>query len=168
LFLVHQFLSPWWRRRQVPPKRRFLQEPHGVTTQKTPFFMFSSYSERSPCNSDDVYQTILAKGKITVNFCECGEETFEVATGAVLITTFRSFYEFFGFENGSSTLLRNMSEISRNLTEPHFRRCYLSLLWDSEAHKRRSPFLPKLSVWSLLKMACFQEVRLVLNPLSWT
>jgi hypothetical protein len=25
-------------RRQVPPKRRFLQEPHGVTTQKTPFF----------------------------------------------------------------------------------------------------------------------------------
>jgi hypothetical protein len=36
--LVHRFLSPWWRRRQVPPKRRFLQEPHGVTTQKTPFF----------------------------------------------------------------------------------------------------------------------------------
>jgi hypothetical protein len=24
---------------QVPPKRRFLQEPHGVTTQKTPFFI---------------------------------------------------------------------------------------------------------------------------------
>jgi hypothetical protein len=32
-------LSPWWRRRQVPPKRRFLQEPHGVTTQKTPFLI---------------------------------------------------------------------------------------------------------------------------------
>jgi hypothetical protein len=32
-------LSPWWRRRQVSPKRRFLQEPHGVTTQKTPFFI---------------------------------------------------------------------------------------------------------------------------------
>jgi hypothetical protein len=27
LFLVHRFLSPWWRRREVPPKRRFLQEP---------------------------------------------------------------------------------------------------------------------------------------------
>jgi hypothetical protein len=26
-------------RRQVPPKRRFLQEPHGVTTKKTPFFI---------------------------------------------------------------------------------------------------------------------------------
>jgi hypothetical protein len=24
----------------VPPKRRFLQEPHGVTSQKTPFFIF--------------------------------------------------------------------------------------------------------------------------------
>jgi hypothetical protein len=40
LFLVHRFLSPWWRRRQVPPKRRFLQEPHGVTSQKTPLFQF--------------------------------------------------------------------------------------------------------------------------------
>jgi hypothetical protein len=39
LLLVHRFLSPWWRRRQVHPKRRFLQEPHGVTTQKTPFFL---------------------------------------------------------------------------------------------------------------------------------
>jgi hypothetical protein len=26
-------------RRQVPPKRQFLQEPHGITSQKTPFFM---------------------------------------------------------------------------------------------------------------------------------
>jgi hypothetical protein len=31
-------LSPWWRRRYVPPKRRFLQEPQGVTSQNTPFF----------------------------------------------------------------------------------------------------------------------------------
>jgi hypothetical protein len=35
-------LSPWWRRRQVPLKRRFLQEPHGVTTQKTPFFIVTA------------------------------------------------------------------------------------------------------------------------------
>jgi hypothetical protein len=41
LFLVHRFLSPWWRR-QVPPKRRFLQEPHGVTTQKTPLLRIPS------------------------------------------------------------------------------------------------------------------------------
>jgi hypothetical protein len=26
-------------RHQVPLKRRFLQEPHGVISQKTPFFM---------------------------------------------------------------------------------------------------------------------------------
>jgi hypothetical protein len=44
LFLVHRFLSPWWRRRQVPPKRLFLQEPHGVTSQKTTFFSSTSSS----------------------------------------------------------------------------------------------------------------------------
>jgi hypothetical protein len=27
------------RGRQVPPKHRFLQEPHGVTSQRTPFFI---------------------------------------------------------------------------------------------------------------------------------
>jgi hypothetical protein len=30
------------RRCQIPPKRRFLQEPHGVTSQKTPFFNVNS------------------------------------------------------------------------------------------------------------------------------
>jgi hypothetical protein len=33
LFLFHRFLSPWWRRREVPPKCRFLQDSHGVTSQ---------------------------------------------------------------------------------------------------------------------------------------
>jgi hypothetical protein len=42
LFLVHRFLSPWWRTRWVPPKRRFLQEPHGVTSQKTSFFIVTA------------------------------------------------------------------------------------------------------------------------------
>jgi hypothetical protein len=35
------------KRRQVPPKRRFLQEPHGVTTQKTPFFIGSTLAVTS-------------------------------------------------------------------------------------------------------------------------
>jgi hypothetical protein len=38
LFLLHRFLSLWWWRRYVPPKRQFLQEPHSVTSQKTVFF----------------------------------------------------------------------------------------------------------------------------------
>jgi hypothetical protein len=42
LFLFHRFLSSWWRRLWVPPKRRFLQEPHGVTSQKTPFFIVTA------------------------------------------------------------------------------------------------------------------------------
>jgi hypothetical protein len=38
LFLDQRFLSPWWRP-YVPSKRQFLQEPHGGTSQKTPFFI---------------------------------------------------------------------------------------------------------------------------------
>jgi hypothetical protein len=30
------------RRRYVPPKRPLLQEPHGVTSQKTPFFIVTA------------------------------------------------------------------------------------------------------------------------------
>jgi hypothetical protein len=32
--LACRFLSPWWRRRYVPSKCRFLREPDGVTSQK--------------------------------------------------------------------------------------------------------------------------------------
>jgi hypothetical protein len=38
LFLVHWFLSPWWWRRYVTLKRRFLQEPHSLRSQKMAFF----------------------------------------------------------------------------------------------------------------------------------
>jgi hypothetical protein len=37
-FPVNRFLSLWWWRRYVPPKRRFLQEPYGVTSQKMTLF----------------------------------------------------------------------------------------------------------------------------------
>jgi hypothetical protein len=37
MFLARRFLSPWWRRRYVTKKCRFLQQPHGVTSQKTTF-----------------------------------------------------------------------------------------------------------------------------------
>jgi hypothetical protein len=33
------FLSLWWWRRDFPPKCRFLQEPHGIRSQKTAFFI---------------------------------------------------------------------------------------------------------------------------------
>jgi hypothetical protein len=39
-FLAHRFLSPWWWRRYVLPKRRFLQQPHGVISQKTTFLEY--------------------------------------------------------------------------------------------------------------------------------
>jgi hypothetical protein len=42
MFLVHRFLSPWWWRCLIPPKLRFLQRPHGVTSRMTPFFMVTA------------------------------------------------------------------------------------------------------------------------------
>jgi hypothetical protein len=42
LFLAGRFLSPWWWRRYVPQKRRFLEEPHGVTSQTTEFFIVTA------------------------------------------------------------------------------------------------------------------------------
>jgi hypothetical protein len=38
-------------RQKVPPKRRFLQEPHGVTTQKTPFFIVTAVKNLKSYNS---------------------------------------------------------------------------------------------------------------------
>jgi hypothetical protein len=35
----NRFLSPWWSIHYIPPKRRFLYEPHSVTSQKTAFFI---------------------------------------------------------------------------------------------------------------------------------
>jgi hypothetical protein len=32
----------------VPPKRRFLQEPQGVTSQKTPFFIVTAMKTSNP------------------------------------------------------------------------------------------------------------------------
>jgi hypothetical protein len=40
LFLVRRFLSPWWWMWYIHPKRRFLQEPHGVKSKKTVVMSF--------------------------------------------------------------------------------------------------------------------------------
>jgi hypothetical protein len=39
LLLARRFLSPWWSKRYVPRKSRFLQDSRGVTSQKTVFFL---------------------------------------------------------------------------------------------------------------------------------
>jgi hypothetical protein len=38
MFIVRWLFSPWRLWRYIPPKRRFLQEPHCVTSQKTALF----------------------------------------------------------------------------------------------------------------------------------
>jgi hypothetical protein len=57
-----RFLSRWWWRWYIPPKRRILQEPHGVTSQKTAFFVIRSYLQ-------DRYHRVLVNSdsNITLN-----------------------------------------------------------------------------------------------------
>jgi hypothetical protein len=38
-----RFLSPWRLRHYIPPRHRFLEDPHGVTSQKTAFFKVKVY-----------------------------------------------------------------------------------------------------------------------------
>jgi hypothetical protein len=45
-FLARWLLPPWWRG-YVPPKRRFLHEPQGVTSQKTSFYSHSRENLKS-------------------------------------------------------------------------------------------------------------------------
>jgi hypothetical protein len=45
LQLLWRFFPPWLRRQCVPPKRRFLQESHSVTSHNTAFFIHTSTSE---------------------------------------------------------------------------------------------------------------------------
>jgi hypothetical protein len=48
LFLACVIASTWRWRRHVPPKRRFIINPHGVTSQKTAFFIISALKASNP------------------------------------------------------------------------------------------------------------------------
>jgi hypothetical protein len=42
IFLVCRYFSPWWWRWYLPPILPFLRQPHGVTFQKTTFFIVTA------------------------------------------------------------------------------------------------------------------------------
>jgi hypothetical protein len=48
LFLPCRFLLPWWWRRHFHPKRPILLEPHGLTPQKTTFFIVTAMKASNP------------------------------------------------------------------------------------------------------------------------
>jgi hypothetical protein len=54
-----RFLLPWWWRRYIPLKCRFLQEPHGITSQKTAFFLCLSI-----CKPLGFHTAVLVKSSI--------------------------------------------------------------------------------------------------------
>jgi hypothetical protein len=65
LFLPRWLLSPWWWRRYVPPKRRFIQQSRGVTSQKTPFLAFKiskNDAPEYPTGPHDILQTDKLSG----------------------------------------------------------------------------------------------------------
>jgi hypothetical protein len=59
LLLARWFLSPWWR--------RFVQEPHGVTSQRTAFFIVTAVRT---CNLTLTYYLL------SVDVCECFGNVF--------------------------------------------------------------------------------------------
>jgi hypothetical protein len=64
-----RFLSHWWWRRYVPPKRRFLQEPHGVTSQKTLELFISNTSQKIRINFINLFRYYSHE-------CQVGVELF--------------------------------------------------------------------------------------------
>jgi hypothetical protein len=50
---------------RVPPKRRFLQEPHGVTSQKTPFFIVTAVKTSNLTYLQQMYVCIRDQGQFS-------------------------------------------------------------------------------------------------------
>jgi hypothetical protein len=55
------------KERQVPPKRRFIQEPLGVTSQKTPFFNTNSVIGHSMADNQCVFSVDVLFFDVVVN-----------------------------------------------------------------------------------------------------
>jgi hypothetical protein len=71
LFLVHWFMPPWWRRFYVPPKCRFLWEPHAITTQKMSYFIVTAMT------TSDLTRILLFEGQLVLLSTCCSSELTE-------------------------------------------------------------------------------------------
>jgi hypothetical protein len=58
---------PWRWRRYVPPKRRFIQDLHGATSQKTAFFSFTTYFSKNQVGSS--FEVFRLKCRILTSPC---------------------------------------------------------------------------------------------------
>jgi hypothetical protein len=88
LSLVHRFLSPWWWRRYVPVKRRFLQEPRGITSQKTPFYTFCTSSLwKVPWNP--IISSLWIPGLRKYEL-DCGGVCLDCKVGRYIVSAFSS------------------------------------------------------------------------------
>jgi hypothetical protein len=72
VFLARRFLSPGWGRRNVLLNRRFLQEPHGVTSQKTAFLILHIFLKR--LHQKDINMSVICL--LPMIWFEGGQNTF--------------------------------------------------------------------------------------------
>jgi hypothetical protein len=65
------WISPWWRRRYVPPKPRFLREPRDfIISQKTAFFLLSSCLQSSHSLAQSVHRRWFRARRTGFNFLQ--------------------------------------------------------------------------------------------------
>jgi hypothetical protein len=57
--IARQFLSPWWWRRYVPPKRPFFKKPQGEISQMTAFFLVTAVKTSNLSYFTLLYFTLL-------------------------------------------------------------------------------------------------------------
>jgi hypothetical protein len=73
MFIARRFL-PWRWRRHFPAKRRFLKEPYGETSQKTPFFIVTAVKTSNLTSKDIVLLRVVALEKFNSPYMAWFEE----------------------------------------------------------------------------------------------
>jgi hypothetical protein len=93
-------------RRYVPPKRRFLQDPHGVTSQKTPFFILHMLVQR---------KTVISGHRERINCALLLDVSSATATATATATREQS--------------LRNSGRVKQNFNIPRIARKNTEILF---------------------------------------
>jgi hypothetical protein len=97
---------PWWWRRYVPLKRRFLQESHGVSSPTTAFF-FCCFHYKSYKNEEEMNCSSLPKhtNKVFVNI-----------HSSMVLQLFFGPHNFLGYRNPIRNSLHGLDGRSARLT----------------------------------------------------
>jgi hypothetical protein len=70
LLLVRWFFPPWWERRCFVPKRRFLQEPHGIRFQHAAIFITLYVNDSIIFKRSQTFRGICTEKVIGKSVCQ--------------------------------------------------------------------------------------------------